>query len=789
MRVSLNWVKDFVDISGISVEEIAEKLTMSGLEVEGIERKERAEGVVTAKVVSKEKHPNADKLSVCMVDDGRSLYQVVCGAKNVDAGQTIPFARVGAKLPGGVVIKDAKLRGVESKGMICSAAELGLEEESDGIMILSADTQIGIDINEIIKTDDVILELNVTPNRADCLSILGVAREISILFDKDLKIGEVKVDDASEEACNYRYVKVLNETNCPIYLGRIIKGINIGESPLWIQNRLRSAGMRPINNIVDITNYVMLEYGQPLHAFDLRMVEGGIIVRDAAEGEKIVTLDGKERVLSKDMLVIADEKKVLAVAGIMGGEYSGIQTDTSDVFLECAYFKPESIRMTARRLGMKTDSSYRYERGIDRVQTLKMVDYAAGLIKKYAGGMILKGVLKNDYKEFVPKRFKFNAKKVAEYIGVEISEGDVLKILKKVGISIEGNDTAVSPSYRQDIERWQDLSEEVARIYGYDKIPVTVPKIYAKSDEESLLQKLIREIKYMLADLGYNEVINYSFMSGEYLKRFADETEFVKVKNPISADMDTMRTLVFPGILKNITLNYKNGIRKLKLFEVANVHMVNKKDKLPIEITKLSFVVMGDFFRNSWIGRLEDDLFYYIKSTCQGIFDRYKLNADYRAGAERFLHPGKNADIFINGEKIGFIGEVHPEMYQFLDLEEPIYICEIDLQALKDKVGETKKIYKKLSQYPFVYKDIALIVGKDLPSSKIYEYILNFSELIKDVEIFDRYSGDKIGEGYVSLAFRIYFNHLEKTLTDEETNEIVQKIIIGVEKEFGAKLR
>lgn len=789
MRASLNWIKEFVDIDGVDIDEIAKRLTMSGLEVEGIERREKVENVVTARVLKKEKHPNADKLSVCRVFDGQQEYQVVCGASNVKEGQIVPFARSGAKLARGVNIRDTKIRGVESKGMICSAEELGLEEASDGILELPDHTDLGLDVNNLLGIEDVIFELNITPNRADCLSILGIAREIALLFDKDVKIRDISITEDEERVERYRYVKVENETDCPIYLGRIIRGVKVEESPLWMQNRLKSAGIRPINNIVDITNYVMLEYGQPLHAFDLRMVEGGIIVRNAKEGEKILTLDGKERELKSNMLVIADEKKVLAVAGVMGGEYSGIQNDTADVFLECAYFRPESIRMTARRLGMKTDSSYRYERGVDRVQTIKMVDYAAGLIKQLAWGVVLKGVLKNNYQEYVPKRFKFSWRKVVDYLGLNLEESDVMNILKKIGIVVESGEIAIVPSYRQDIERWQDLSEEVARIYGYDNIPVTIPKIYAYSDEENILQRLGREIKNILSDLGYNEVINYSFMSGEFLKRFAEEKDFVRVKNPISADMDTMRSVVFPGLLKSMVTNYNSGVKQLKLFEVANVHRISNSNRLPEERMKCAFGVLGDFYGKNWIGKLESDLFYYLKATLESIVKRYKLECEYERTSEHFLHPGKGADIIVNNTKIGFLGEVHPEVYQYLDVDEKIYICEIDLVVLAELISNAQKRYKKLSQYPYVYKDIAVVVDKEVQSIKLYNVISRYSELIKDVEIFDRYEGEKIGKDKVSLAFRIYFNHHEKTLTDEETNEMIRDLVDKLGKEFGAVLR
>ncbi|MEF3254507.1 MAG: phenylalanine--tRNA ligase subunit beta, partial [Deferribacterales bacterium] len=558
MRVSLNWIKKFVDINGIDHKEIADKLTMSGLEVEGIEVVKAPKGVVVGKVVEKGKHPNADKLSVCKVFDGTEYYQVVCGASNVEAGQTIPFAKIGAELPNGMKLKEAKLRGVESRGMICSAAELGLEEESDGILVLPDSYVAGKDINEYIEIEDVVLEINITPNRADCLSILGVAREIAVLFGRDVKNYSFVVEEDEEQGKDLRFVKILNKIDCPAYYGRIIKGVKLGESPDWIKTRLRKVGIRPINNIVDITNYVMIEYGQPLHAFDLRMVEDGIIVRNAEDGEKIITLDGKERVLNSNMLVIADSKKVLAIAGIMGGEYSGIQNDTVDVFLECAYFRPESIRLTSRRLGLKTDSSYRYERGIDGGSTYKMIDYAASLMAEISGGRVLKGILNDGIDEFKNRLVEFSTAKINSLLGVTLVEDSMIKILKDLGFEIVKNGDgyiATVPSYRQDISLWQDLAEEVARIYGYDKIPVTVPKIYASSKPSDKLQSKIRQIKDILVTMGYNEVINYSFMGKEFLSKFLDD-RFIFIKNPLSQDMDTMRSAVFPGVIKSIITNY-----------------------------------------------------------------------------------------------------------------------------------------------------------------------------------------------------------------------------------------
>lgn len=794
MRVSLNWVKKFLNIEGLDIKDIADRLTMSGLEVESIETKKSPVGVVVGKVLKKEKHPNADKLSLCIVSDGMDEYQVVCGAQNVDEGQTVPFAKIGAELPNGMKIKDAKLRGIESKGMICSAAELGLEEESSGIMVLSDDCKLGEDINKYIETGDTVFEINVTPNRADCLSIIGIAREIAVLFDRNLITEGFVCKESEISAEEFRYVKIENRHDCPGYYGRIIKNVKISDSPAWLANRLRSAGIRPINNIVDVTNYIMLEYGQPLHAFDLRMVDGGIIVRNAYEGEKILTLDGKERVLKSDMLVIADEKKVLAVAGVMGGEFSGIQSDTTDVFLECAYFRPESIRMTSRRLGLKTDSSYRYERGIDRVQTAIMVDYAASMISELSGGVVLRGILNDGFDKCEASRIEFDTDKISSLIGVQINRDEILKILKKLGFEIEkatnGENSyiAVPPSYRQDMSIWQDLAEEVARIYGYDRIPVTIPKIYAKSKKTDLLQLKIRDIKNIMVTLGYNEVINYSFMGRDYLSKFS-EGPFVHIKNPISADMDTMRNSVFPGVINSLVKNYRSGFKQIKMFEVSNIHIPDPSNKLPIERTKLSFGVLGEYFKPNWIGRREADNFFYLKSVVEQIMDLFRVNFDFVRSNLPFLHKGKSADIFLNGINVGFVGEIHPAMYEYLDIQDILYVAELDLNTTIENCKLDNIKYKKISQFPFVYKDISIVVEKQIDAITLIREIEQFSQLIQDVLLFDLFEGEKIGTGKVSMTFRIYFNDLNKTLTDEETNNIVRGIIDRVTEKYGAALR
>ncbi|UOD34048.1 phenylalanine--tRNA ligase subunit beta [Deferribacteraceae bacterium V6Fe1] len=791
MKVSLDWLKDFIDIDGIDPHEIADRLTMSGLEVEAVEYIPAIENIVVANVLEKKKHPDADKLSVCKVYDGNEEYQVVCGAKNVDKGQNIVFCKIGAVLPGDFKIKKAKIRGVESFGMIASLSELGLEEKSEGIYVLPEDIKIGDDPNKILGLGDYVLEISITPNRADCLSVIGVAREIAALYGLQVKEREFSIQELEEDANKYSYVKVKNSEICPVYLGRIIKDVTIKQSPLYIQNRLRKAGIRPINNIVDVTNYVLLEYGQPLHTFDLNEIEGGIVVRNADKGEKIVTLDGKEKVLDESMLVIADEKKAVAVAGVMGGEYSGINDNTKDVFLECAYFKPDSIRLTARRLGMQTDSSYRYERGIDMKNTYKMVDYAAYLLSKLSGGKILKNTLSDNPKGYEDKEVKVNFDKINSYIGLQISEDEIVNILKRLNfkLSKQGTDyVVVPPSYRVDIEIWQDIVEEVARVYGYNNIPTSTPEILADGRVKKPLLKAVMDIKRHLAALGFVEAINYSFTSEKILSHFDDSKKFVKLLNPISEDLAVMRTFVFPSLLMNIKNNLNNGYKNVRFFEVASTYL-KKDDGLPEQKVSLSIAVTDDFFGLYWDKIKKTETFYYLKGVLENIGKFFNVNFNFVRSDFEFLHPGKSADIYIEDKKIGFIGCIHPDINEKIDIDLPVYVAELELEELVNIVKDRKIKFKSFSVYPFVYKDLSLLVKKDIFSEDIRKFILSYDPLIENCIVFDKFEDEKIGLENVSLAFRIYFLHNEKTLTDEETNGILTRLVSDLEKRFLAKLR
>jgi phenylalanyl-tRNA synthetase beta chain len=791
MKVSLSWLNEFVDISCIEISDLCHRLTMTGLEIDGVETMEKVENTVVGKVLECGKHPDADKLSLCKVTDGTEEFQVVCGAPNVAAGLTIPFAKVGAVLPGGFKIKKAKIRGIESMGMICSDAELGLAEKSDGIMPLPAELALGTDINEVLGLGDTVLEVSITPNRADCLSVKGVAREVAALYGREMKTQSYAVTETDDAASSYSYVKVLDEEKCPFYLGRVIKNVKIGPSPLWLQNRLRAVGVRPISNVVDVTNYVMFEQGQPLHTFDLRMIRNGIIVRNAKNGEKLLTLDEKEREMKDFMLLITDEEKPLAVAGVMGGEHSGISSSTTDVFLECAYFKPESTRVTARKLGMQTDSSYRYERGIDFENTKKMVNYAAYLLQTLAGGSVCKGVLSNDYKTIETPVVEFTAEKVNSLLGTDIKEEEMIKMLASIGMKPEKTGLGwrvASPSWRVDIERWQDIAEEVARLHGYDNIEATVPLLPADSDTLMPLLKTKRLVQSRLSALGFSEAINYSFMSDKLLELFDDPKRFVFLKNPISEDMNALRTYVFPGVVSTIIYNISHGAKDAKIFEVSSTY-IKTDDDIPAQEMSFAFGVCGGYWPLSWNTAPVSEPFFAVKGVLENILASfYTGTVEFVRSDKPFLHPGKSAEIILDGESVGFLGELHPDILEKLDFETPITVCEVCLEKILSKGLITPK-YAKFSRLPGVSRDISVVVPKSVRSGDMIKLIKTESQLIDGVTLFDIYSGTGLSEDEFSLAFRIFFSHPDKTLTDEETNGVVRSVIEKLGSAFGARLR
>lgn len=799
MNVSINWLKEYINLNDKTVKEIADGLTLAGLEAEGFNEIAALSNVVTAKVLSKEKHPNADKLSVCRVTDGSEEYQVVCGAPNVAAGQIVPFAKIGAVL-GDIKIKEAKLRGVDSFGMICSERELGLTDEHNGIMVLPEDTPLGADINGIVGTGDTVVEFNATPNRPDWLSVIGVAREASAVFKRPLKLPECSVSENNENVSDFIKVDIEEKEKCPVYFARIIKGVKIGPSPLWIQAKLRAAGVRPINNIVDVTNYVLMEWGQPLHAFDIRNIDKGIIVRNAFENEKITALDGKEYTLNNDMLVIADTSKPLAIAGIMGGEYTSVMSDTDTVVLECAYFEPSTVRKTSKKLGLSSDSSYRYERGIDYGATEKLSDYAANLIAEICGGTVLKGKAGANHLKIEEKTVTSSCSRINQLLGTDYKIEDMKNILDSLLIKTEINgDKLIStiPTFRNDIAMECDIAEEVARVMGYDKIGYTMPKMDNEIDIQSPKVRYSRVARNVLENLGYNEVLNFSFAGAEYLSIFdTNEEHFVKLLNPISQDMAWMRTLIFPSIIKNMQTNKNMGYNSIKLFELSNVYISNGKSNLAQEHLHLSLGVMGDYYDDTWINLPKLDTFYYLKGALDNVISKFNMKAEYKRLEDcHFLHPGKSASVYLNGKYAGFIGALHPDTLEKLNMKSECYVAEIDFSLLideaynKNEAAKSTMHYTKFSRFPSIQRDLALIVKSKVNAADLINTVKSISPIITDTIVFDVFEGKPINFGYKSIAVRITFTDMEKTLRDDDINPIIDNILKSLEKEHGAVLR
>ncbi len=799
MNVSINWLKEYIDLNDKTVKEIADGLTLAGLEAEGFNEIAALSNVVTAKVLSKEKHPNADKLSVCRVTDGSEEYQVVCGAPNVAAGQIVPFAKIGAVL-GDIKIKEAKLRGVDSFGMICSERELGLTDEHNGIMVLPEDTPLGADINGIVGTGDTVVEFNATPNRPDWLSVIGVAREASAVFKRPLKLPECSVSENNENVSDFIKVDIEEKEKCPVYFARIIKGVKIGPSPLWIQAKLRAAGVRPINNIVDVTNYVLMEWGQPLHAFDIRNIDKGIIVRNAFENEKITALDGKEYTLNNDMLVIADTSKPLAIAGIMGGEYTSVMSDTDTVVLECAYFEPSTVRKTSKKLGLSSDSSYRYERGIDYGATEKLSDYAANLIAEICGGTVLNGKAGANHLKIEEKTVTSSCSRINQLLGTDYKIEDMKNILDSLLIKTEINgDKLIStiPTFRNDIAMECDIAEEVARVMGYDKIGYTMPKMDNEIDIQSPKVRYSRVARNVLENLGYNEVLNFSFAGAEYLSIFdTNEEHFVKLLNPISQDMAWMRTLIFPSIIKNMQTNKNMGYNSIKLFELSNVYISNGKSNLAQEHLHLSLGVMGDYYDDTWINLPKLDTFYYLKGALDNVISKFNMKAEYKRLEDcHFLHPGKSASVYLNGKYAGFIGALHPDTLEKLNMKSECYVAEIDFSLLideaynKNEAAKSTMHYTKFSRFPSIQRDLALIVKSKVNAADLINTVKSISPIITDTIVFDVFEGKPINFGYKSIAVRITFTDMEKTLRDDDINPIIDNILKSLEKEHGAVLR
>ncbi|WP_026693708.1 phenylalanine--tRNA ligase subunit beta [Peribacillus kribbensis] len=803
MLVSYKWLQEYVDLSGISPEELAEKITKSGIEVEGVEKKsEGLKGVVIGHVLEKEKHPEADKLNKCLVDLGQeNPVQIICGAPNVDKGQKVAVATVGAVLPGNFKIKKAKLRGEESNGMICSLQELGIEPKvvakdySSGIFVFPSDVEVGQDALAVLGLDDAILELGLTPNRADAMSMLGVAYEVAAILGREVKWPEIKGDEGKEAASDYISVSVEAKEENPLYVAKVVKDIKIGPSPLWMQTLLMNSGIRPHNNVVDITNYVLLEYGQPLHAFDYdQLGSKQIVVRMASEGEKITTLDDEERTLNSGNLVITNGTEPVALAGVMGGANSEVGAETTTVLLESAYFTGGSIRRTSKEQGLRSEASSRYEKGVDPNRVRQAAERAADLLARYAGGTVLKGSVEADTLKAEPAVVSITLQKINSVLGTELVMDTVKDIFNRLQFetAVEGDEIIVTvPTRRGDITIEADLIEEVARLYGYDHLPKTLPVAEALPGGLNDYQLKRRKTRAFLEGAGLYQAITYSLTSEEKASQFAlEQGEAVRLAMPMSEERSTLRLSILPQLLEALKYNLARQNDSLALYETGSVFLKTDENELPREKEHLAGAVTGLWHSQLWQGEKKYVDFYTAKGILEGLFEVLGISESvvYKAAEEDGLHPGRTAAVYLNDEKIGFVGQVHPKVQKEMDLKET-YVFELSLEALL--AAETTPIaYQTIPRYPSVTRDIALVVDKRVTAGELYSVIeAAGGKLLKEVSVFDLYEGDRMEDGKKSIAFSLKYFNPERTLTDEEVSKAHGKVLKAVEENTGAALR
>ncbi|AXI40292.1 phenylalanine--tRNA ligase subunit beta [Bacillaceae bacterium ZC4] len=802
MFVSYKWLSEYVDLD-ISPEELAEKITKSGIEVENVQAvNEGIKDVVVGQVLEKEQHPNAEKLSKCLVDIGEGEpVQIICGAQNVEKGQKVPVAKVGAVLPGNFKIKRAKLRGEESNGMICSLQELGIEgklvpkEFSDGIFVFPSDAEVGKNAMEQLFMDDYVLELGLTPNRSDCLSMIGVAYEVAAILKKEVRKPEVHYEAAEEKATDYITVNVEAKEDNPFYVAKIIKNVKIAPSPLWMQMRLIKAGIRPHNNVVDITNYCLLEYGQPLHAFDYdRFGSKEILVRRAHDGETIVTLDDQERKLTSDHLVITNGKVPVALAGVMGGADSEVRDDTTTVLLEAAYFKGSVVRKASKDFGLRSEASLRFEKGVDPNRVKAAAERAAQLIAKYASGTVLEGEAEFHDFSIEKKVITISAEKINNVLGTNIAVDEIKEIFDRLQFeTVEENGlfTVTVPTRRGDIAIEEDLIEEVARLYGYDYIPSTLPEGSSTSGALTDYQLKRRKVRRFLEGAGLYQAITYSLTSKEKAGQFTLETSsFTQLALPMSEERSVLRLSLLPHLLESVKYNKARQIDDIHLYEIGSVFISDDALEKPLEKERLSGVMTGHYVYHPWQGEKTKVDFYVVKGILDGLFDLLGLldEIEYKQAKREGLHPGRTADIYLNGSFIGFVGELNPEVEKEYDLDET-YVFELKLADLIQYEAKPV-IYTPIPRFPSITRDIALVVDQHVHAGELQETIREAGgKLLKEISIFDVYEGERLGAGKKSIAFSLRYYDPERTLTDEEAAKAHEKVIKAVEEKFSAVLR
>ena len=812
MKISLKWLCDHIDVQDYSSKsaELAGLLTAAGLEVEAVENKaESLKSVVVGHIQKLERHPNADRLTVCQVDTGEGqLRQIVCGAKNHKEGDKVVVTLPGAVLPGNFEIKKSKIRDVESLGMLASESELGLKKEAEGILILPADAPVGKAFAEYFGLDDVVFEINVSPNRADCLSHLGLARELSALLDRPLKASpfnvkpSANVDTKKTVALEIKAVQL-----CPRYSGRVVRGVKVGESPVWLKQRLESVGLNSINNVVDITNFIMMDLGQPLHAFDISTLKGGkIIVAQATPGESFKTLDGTEMKLTGDELTIRDAERAICVAGVIGGLNSGVSSSTQNVFIESAHFAMDSVRKTARRHGLQTDSAYRFSRGTDPSGVVRALERACAMIQQIAGGEVA-----GDHWDSYPNPQKktaiaVNADYISQRLGYPVAGGDLNVWLLRLGCQVEktGSQFMVTPpEFRMDLEQEVDFVEEYGRLNGYDHIPSILPVMsYAPlaQDKAFFFEQRLAELA---RTAGLSQCVNYGFTSSKFQAATLGPVEAyraaglemdsqpVALKNPLNEELDVMRVSLVPGLLKNLLHNLRHGNSLGRVFETGFVFRHGPEGYQ--QDARVAFAVWG-LGQNLWHkGGRDEQLFFELKSRLQNILERLGIQGaqfnPWVAATAQMLHPAQAATIFIEGRNIGYVGTVHPKWAMAEKLRVPVVVAELDVKALSRGQPRVVK-FKPVSKFPAVERDLAFVLPKTLAAADVSSEIKKTSgALLQSIDIFDVFEGGTLPEGHVSVAYRMIFQDLEGTLNEEKLTSLQAQIVANVEKKLNVKVR
>lgn len=801
MKVTLNWLKEYTEFL-LSPEELSERLTMAGLEVDAIQKLgEGLDDVIVAQLSEVNQHPDADRLTVCQVNTGQETMQVVCGARNHKTGDLVALAQPGTILPGNFKIKKSKIRNQESNGMLCSVKELGLGDEADGIMILPQGLTLGQPLFEALGLKDAMLEIGLTPNRADCLSVVGVAREVSAMVSSKLKLPDPDIAETGSPAASKTSITIKDNELCPRYAARLIEGVRIGPSPQWLVRRLEAVGIRSINNVVDVTNFVMMELGQPLHAFDFDLLkEKKIIVRRAGDDSRFKTLDGQERTLLEEDLVICDGAGPIALAGIMGGLDSEVQNNTTNILLESAYFNPMTIRRTSKRLGLHTESSHRFERGTDVDMVPLALDRATSLIVKLSGGKIAPGQIDIYPKKIEKRVIKISQNRTNQVLGLDISLDEISSNLTAIALTCHNSGpdclNVEIPNFRPDLEREIDLIEEVARLVGYDRIPCTMPVSSLSSQHLPHHLSLERRVRDQMIKFGFAESVNYSFTSKNILGKLAladndPRQNCIQILNPITEEQSVMRTTLVSSLLETTSRNISYRNDDLALFELRPVFHVSENTELPLERLRLTAIMCGRREPLGWSQSHEKCDFYDMKGTVEQLLQVLRIN-DLRwdrTKSDVFYHPGKSCSVYHDNRLIGTLGELHPEIVYKFDLVEGATLCDLDVDVLFE-IYKKNIEFKPLSRFPDVQRDSSFLIDQETTADDVFSTLKRFNaKYLENIELFDVYSGKGVPQGKKSYAVRVTYRALDRTLTDDWIQNQQSKLIALLEKELGAELR